>query len=101
MSSFYLRLKGFLISKRHCVLLADAHRYANFVDFQEKTLVYRRYASLTFAMVIDSIDNPLQALISIHLLVETLDRYFRNVCELDLVFNFWKAISRLNRIVCA
>lgn len=27
---------------------------------------------------------------SIHLFVEVLDRFFRNVCELDLVFNFYK-----------
>ncbi len=27
----------------------------------------------------------------IHHLVETLDKYFTNVCELDLIFNFHKA----------
>ena len=30
----------------------------------------------------------------IHLFVEILDRYFGNVCELDIIFNFHKA-SRL------
>ena len=32
----------------------------------------------------------------IHCLVETLDRYFSNVCELDLMFNLEMA-----RAVCA
>lgn len=38
----------------------------------------------------DANDNELGALESIHLFVEVLDEYFGNVCELDLVFNFYK-----------
>ena len=30
----------------------------------------------------------------IHLYVEVLDRYFGNVCELDIIFNFHKVASR-------
>jgi hypothetical protein len=40
--------------------------------------------------MIDPSDNELAALESIHLFVEILDLYFHSVCELDLVFNFWK-----------
>ena len=33
------------------------------------------------------LQNELAILEMIHCLVETLDRYFSNVCELDLMFN--------------
>jgi hypothetical protein len=39
---------------------------------------------------VDVTDNELAYLEGIHLFVEMLDRYFGNVCELDLVFNFHK-----------
>jgi hypothetical protein len=32
----------------------------------------------------------------IHLFVETLDQYFGNVCELDIVFNFNKVYGILD-----
>ena len=34
----------------------------------------------------------------IHLYVEVLDRYFGNVCELDIIFNFHKAYYILDEI---
>ena len=34
----------------------------------------------------------------IHLFVEVLDRYFGNVCELDIIFNFHKAYYILDEI---
>ena len=54
-------------------------------------VVYKRYASLYFVMGIDTGDNELLTLETIHHYVEVLDRYFGNVCELDLIFNFHKA----------
>ncbi len=53
-------------------------------------VVYKRYASLYFVMGIDESDNELITLEIIHHFVEILDRYFGNVCELDLIFNFHK-----------
>jgi len=35
-------------------------------------------------------DNELLTLEIIHHFVEVLDRYFGNVCELDIIFNFHK-----------
>jgi hypothetical protein len=40
--------------------------------------------------VVSADDNELAYLEAIHLFVEVLDAYFGNVCELDLVFNFYK-----------
>ena len=47
-----------------------------------------RYASLYFVACIEKDDNELIVLDIIHHFVEVLDRYFSNVCELDLIFNF-------------
>jgi len=63
--------------------------------------VYRRYASLYFAAGIDAGDNELDALETIHLYVEALDRYFGSVCELDLVFEFHRAHHVLDELLLA
>ena len=62
-------------------------------------VVYKRYASLYFVMGIDSSDNELITLELVHHFVEVLDRYFGNVCELDLIFNFHK-VAPLHEHYC-
>ena len=49
-------------------------------------MIYRRYASLYFiiGLDVDSDLNELALLEFIHNMVETLDKYFENVCELDV-----------------
>ena len=48
------------------------------------------------------LQNELAILEMIHCLVETLDRYFSNVCELDLMFNLeMVSLSQLLVSVCA
>ncbi|KAG8716143.1 hypothetical protein FRC11_008624 [Ceratobasidium sp. 423] len=64
-------------------------------------VVYRRYASLFFVCGISSGDNELVTLEVIHRYVEVLDRYFGNVCELDLIFNFQKAYAILDELIIA
>lgn len=49
-----------------------------------------RYASLYFIAGVDNDTNELITLEIIHRYVELLDKYFGNVCELDLIFNFNK-----------
>jgi len=56
-----------------------------------RKLIYRRYASLYFVLCISDGDNELSALETVHLYVESLDKYFGNVCELDVIFNFDRA----------
>ena len=51
------------------------------------TLVYRQYATLYFIMVVDGNESELSVLDLIQVLVETLDRHFKNVCELDVIFS--------------
>lgn len=58
-------------------------------------IVYRRYAGLFFCACVDTNDNELAYLEAIHFFVEVLDAFFGNVCELDLVFNFYKVSPKL------
>lgn len=65
----------------------------------ETKVVFRRYASLFFITGIDSDDNELNTLEIIHRYVEQMDKYYGNVCELDIIFNFQKAYYILDEIV--
>lgn len=63
--------------------------------------MYRRYAGLFFCMIVDPEDNELAYLEAIHMFVEILDTYFNNVCELDLVFHFYKVYALLDEVFLA
>ncbi len=71
----------------------------NFVDWHGKWVVYKRFASLYFIMVVDPDYNELLALEIIQFIVEILDRYFNNVCELDIIFNFHKVYFLLDEMI--
>lgn len=58
-----------------------------------------RYASLYFITIVDKDDNELLVLEMIHFFVEILDKYFNNVCELDLIFNFHKVYYILDEMI--
>lgn len=64
-------------------------------------MIYRRYASLYFIIGIhnDEDINELAMLEFIHNMVETLDKYFENVCELDIMFNIEKAHFIIDEMV--
>jgi AP-2 complex subunit sigma-1 len=83
------------------LLNARDNRYSNFVEYRNYKLVYRRYVGLFFVMCVDLGDNELACLEAIHLYVEILDAYFGNVCELDLVYYFYKAYTALDEVVLA
>lgn len=70
-------------------------RLCNFLEWKEHKLIFKRYASLYFVAAVDKDDNELITLEIIHHFVEVLDRYFGNVCELDLIFNFHKVPATL------
>ena len=65
-------------------------KHTNFVEFRNFKIIYRRYAGLYFCICVDVNDNNLYYLEAIHNFVEVLNESFHNVCELDLVFGFFK-----------
>ena len=75
-----------------CVRALGWCAQCSFYEYRGYKIVYRRYASLFFIVGVEGDDeNELAILEFIHALVETLDRYFENVCELDIMFNLEKA----------
>ncbi|CAO3625632.1 unnamed protein product [Cunninghamella blakesleeana] len=70
-------------------------------EFRNYKIVYRRYAGLFFCVCVDANDNELSYLEAIHFFVEVLDAFFGNVCELDLVFNFYKVYAILDEVFLA
>jgi len=62
-------------------------------------LIYRHYATLYFVFAVDSQESDLGILDLIQVFVETLDKLFENVCELDLIFHSDRVHYVLDEIV--
>lgn len=62
-------------------------------------LIYRHYATLYFVFCVDSSESELGILDLIQVFVETLDKCFENVCELDLIFHVDKVQYILSELV--
>ncbi len=86
------------------------------IDGNDYRLIYRHYATLYFIFCVDSSESELgildliqvESMISLkrtraielmQVFVETLDRCFENVCELDLIFHVDKVHHILGEIV--
>ncbi|KAJ6627179.1 AP complex, mu/sigma subunit [Mycena sp. CBHHK59/15] len=83
------------------LVLARRPRMCNVLEYKDTRVIYKRYASLFFVCGIEEADNELMTLEVIHRYVEVLDRYFGNVTELDLIFNFQKAYAVLDELIIA
>ena len=92
-----ITLEGELIRK----CLSRTENQCSFLEHRQYKVIYRRYASLYFIIGIDIDEdiNELSLLEFIHNMVETLDKYFENVCELDIMFNIEKAHFIIDEMV--
>lgn len=88
-------LEGEIVRK----CLARSENQCSFVEHRNYKIIYRRYASLFFLVGVDGEENELAILEFIHCVVETMDRYFGNVCELDIMFHLEKAHFMLEEMV--
>jgi AP-4 complex subunit sigma-1 len=82
---------------RKCLTRSD--KQCSFVEHRGAKVIYRRYASLYFLVGVDEHENELAMYEFIHCVVETLDRHFGNVCELDIMFHLEKAHYILEEMV--
>lgn len=94
----YVQSPPFSLSFAHSI-----HRafHSSAKSFADTKIVYRRYASLFFIAATDPTDNELLTLEIVHRYVEQMDKYYGNVCELDIIFNFQKAYFILDELLLA
>ncbi|XP_061775455.1 AP-1 complex subunit sigma-3a isoform X2 [Nerophis ophidion] len=93
------REKKKVIRDMMAIVLARLPRSCNFLQWRDLKIVYKRYASLYFCAGLEEQDNELLSLEVLHRYVELLDKYFGNVCELDIIFNFEKAYYILDEFL--
>ncbi|RPA82775.1 clathrin coat assembly protein ap19 [Ascobolus immersus RN42] len=93
--------KAKIVKDTSQLVLSRRTRMCNFLEYKDMKVVYRRYASLFFVAGIDATDNELITLEIVHRYVEQMDKYYGNVCELDIIFNFQKAYFILDEILLA
>jgi AP-1 complex subunit sigma 1/2 len=103
---FSVRDKNRIIREAAQLAISRPAKASNFIDNairtttgQQLKLVSKRYASLFFVCAISPDENELLCLETIHHFVEVLDKYFRNVCELDLIYNFHRAYMLLDEVI--
>ncbi|WVR08855.1 hypothetical protein IAU60_005914 [Kwoniella sp. DSM 27419] len=73
---------------------------ANVIRGDDDTrVIYRHYATLYFVFVVDGAESELGILDLIQVFVESLDRAFENVCELDLIFHYDEVHHVLSEII--
>ncbi|RUP22001.1 AP complex, mu/sigma subunit [Jimgerdemannia flammicorona] len=78
--------KGKIVKDVTQLVLARRTKMCNFLEYKAG---------------INGEDNELITLEIVHRYVEILDRYFGNVCELDLIFNFHKAYFIMDELLIA
>ncbi|KAI1084827.1 AP complex, mu/sigma subunit [Whalleya microplaca] len=62
-------------------------------------VTYRHYATLYFIVISTSTESPLALLDLIQVYVESLNKLFEDVCELDLIFNFEALHTALSEMI--
>ena len=100
-NSFTGREKKKIMRELLTIILARKPKMCSFLEYKDTKVVYKRYASLYFVVGIEEGDNELITIEIIHRYVELLDKYFGNVCELDIIFNFEKAYFILDELMIA
>eukprot|EP01139_Manchomonas_bermudensis_P001653 Amastigsp_a2530_43.p3 type:complete len:146 gc:universal Amastigsp_a2530_43:29-466(+) len=84
---------------RKCI--ARREQQCSFIEYQNIKIIYRRYASLFFIVGAEQIANELEVLEFIQSAVEALNEYFRDVCELDILFNLERVHFIIDELVFA
>jgi AP-3 complex subunit sigma len=87
MSAIFWRVAG-MTCRTPCHSLSHIFfSVCSLIGGSDYKLIYRHYATLYFVFCVDSSESELGILDLIQVFVETLDKCFENVCELDLIFH--------------
>uniref|UniRef100_A0A6B2G1H3 AP complex subunit sigma n=1 Tax=Myxobolus squamalis TaxID=59785 RepID=A0A6B2G1H3_MYXSQ len=93
------RDKKNIISDLIEIAINNNPKACNIYTYKDLTIIHRRYAGLNFLVAIDKNDNELYYIEVVHRLVEVLDMYFGNVCELDIIYNFEKVQFVIDELI--
>ncbi len=85
----------------HKLVVQRDSKVTNIIEYSTYKLITRRYAGLYFTVAVDASDNELLNLESIQFFVETMNVYFKNVCELDIIMHFNKVYELLDDYIMA
>lgn len=91
--------KQLLVQELGALIPLRRAKMCNVLEHRDGKIVYKRYASLFFIVGIGNDENELSTLDFIQKYVETLDKAYGNVCELDIVFDFQRAYKVLDELV--
>ncbi|KAH3672055.1 hypothetical protein WICMUC_004456 [Wickerhamomyces mucosus] len=87
------------IKELTALVLSRRSKMCNISEYKDYKIIYRRYASLFFICGINNDENELETLEIIHRFVEIIDKWFKNICELDIIFNFEKIYQILDEYI--
>ena len=79
-----------LLHKVEATCTVPIFHVCSLIGGSDYKLIYRHYATLYFVFCVDSSESELGILDLIQVFVETLDKCFESVCELDLIFHMDK-----------
>ncbi|KAL1558011.1 AP-3 complex subunit sigma-like [Salvia divinorum] len=93
-----------LVRSIYRILCSRAENVSNFVKADSLLgpnvrLVYKTFSTLYFVFIFDKSENELAMMDLMQVFVETLNKCFREVCELHVVFNFYKIHMILDEII--
>lgn len=93
-----------ILSETFQLVSSKSEEGCNFVDRSDLfgadcKLMFRHFTTLYFVFCCDSAESELAILDLIQVFVEALDKCFRNVCELDLIFHPDRALFLLDEVV--
>nr|CDS30508.1 AP 3 complex subunit sigma 2 [Hymenolepis microstoma] len=88
-----------LVSKRDENVCNFLEGGSTFFSEQGCRIIYRHYATLYFVFCVDATESELGILDLIQVFVESLDKSFESVCELDLIFHSDKVHFLLNELI--
>ncbi|GMM30932.1 Aps3 protein [Martiniozyma asiatica (nom. inval.)] len=88
-----------LLKQIHSLLSQRSESHSSFLstppileEYGDVHIIYRHYATLYFVFIVDSNESHLAILDLIQVFVQVLNRCFKDVCELDLVFH-WQVLQ--------
>ncbi|XP_071962849.1 AP-4 complex subunit sigma-1-like [Antedon mediterranea] len=94
-----LKSRTALESDVHRNILTRTKDQCLFFNYQDYKIVYRRYSSLFVILAVDEEENEVASLEFIQLFIETLNKYFEGVNEMDILYNLEKIHIILDEMI--